>query len=218
MYKRGLTLIALMGILLSIMGCSATAAHQNRTGFLHSYENLENEQIQSFFFFEIMPDANLSVYTKILIPDIKVIAGTQSSTAKENELYIQTSAYATAAYRKNIIKNSANYTVVDVAQKDTIIMQIALSMVEVHPDDSSWDNLTSLPFSLTSNSYTSYAEGNVRLLVEAKISDAMDNRLLAHSMRIIMDEEISLHDGNKLQFIDFQKALDTWLNKALVKR
>jgi uncharacterized protein DUF3313 len=139
------------------------------------------------------------------------------TSPQDNRLYAQVSAYSTAAYTKNIIKNSANYKVVDVAQKGAMVMQIALSMVEVHPEDANWDQLSALPFTLDASTYTVYNEGNARLLIEARISDAMSGRLLARSMRIVMEEEIRTHGGAYLEFKDLQAALDTWLYEAVFK-
>jgi len=202
---------------LLLSSCSTGQAYQNRTGFFNAYEGLENKARTKSLFFERMPDANLSAYDKILIPQIKVLANTSLATPAEHELYTQISDYSTAAYRKNIIKNSANYELVDVPQKNTIIMQIAISMVEVHNEDREWDGLSALAFSLNVNTYGVYQEGNARLLIEARISDAMSAKLLARSMRVIDNEKVMMHTADRLGFKDVQNALDTWLNHALVK-
>ena len=204
-------------LVLFLTACSVSRTHQNRTGFFSSYASVEKEEKADSHFFEQVSDANLSTYNKILIPEVKVLSNTLSSSAYENELYTLVSAYATAAYRKNIMKYSSNYEVVDVPQKDTVIMQIAVSMIEVHPGDTQWDSLSALPFSLNASTYRAYSEGNVRLLVEARISDAMTEELLARSMRVVRDETIVLHASDRLQFKDFQAALDRWLNETVVK-
>lgn len=203
---------------LVLTACSAAKTYQNRTGFLDSYEGIKQVSSNHSLYFEQMPDSNLSAYDKIVIPDIKVIANTFAPTPYEHKLYSLISAYTTAAYRQNIIKNSANYKVVDVAQKGAIVMQIAVSMIEVHPDDHEWDNLSALGFTLNAGTYAAYLEGDARILIEARITDAMTQRLLAHSVHAIRDEKIILHDPDRLQFSDVQAGLDRWLNESIVKK
>jgi len=209
--------LALLLISLVFTACSTTQTYHNRTGFFNNYKEFKPTAHNNFLFFHKEEDANLSRYDKIFIPDIKVLDHTEKSNPEDNKLYTQIAAYSTAAYTKNIIKNSANYKVVDVAQKGAMVMQIALSMVEVHPEDANWDQLSALPFTLDASTYSAYSEGNARLLVEARISDAMNGRLLARSMRIVMEEEVKAHDDSHLQFKDIQTALDSWLYEAVLK-
>lgn len=212
-------LVTVSGLVFAIFftACSTAKTYQNRTGFLTSYESMMKVPGSNSLYFETMADSNLSAYEKILIPDIIVLSNTPTSTPSENSLYTLVTAYTSAAYRKNIIMSSSNYDVVDVAQKDAIVMQIALSMIEVHPEDKHWDKLSALPFSLNASTYAAYQEGNVRLLVEVKITDAMDGRVLARSILAVEDEKIILHDPGRLQFKDIQAALDKWLNESVIK-
>lgn len=206
-------------LLLSLVftACSTTQTYHNRTGFFKSYESFKPVAHNSSLFFHKEADANLSAYDKMFIPEIKILPHTLQTTSEDNKLFAQIAAYATSAYTKNIIKNSANYKVVDVAQKGAMVMQIAISVVEVHPEDENWDQLSSLPFTLDASTYAAYTEGNARLLIEARISDAMSGSLLARSMRIVNKEKIRLHEDTHLQFKDLQAALDTWLYEAVLK-
>lgn len=199
-----------------VSGCASQQPHQNRSGFLGSYAFSAQADSDKTYYFETLKGADLSAYKKILVPDVEVIPNTTSQSSQENILYEQISSYASAAYRQNIIKNSSNYTLVDVAQVDTMIIQIAVSVVEVHPDDKAWDNLSALAFSLSPQNFMRYQEGDARLLVEARITDAISGKVLARSMRIVMEEKISLH-GEQLEFQDFQAALDRWLDEAMIK-
>jgi len=211
-----LHLISLLLSLLILSACSANYKYQLRTGFLDTYEGLEKVSTDKIHYFKTMDDANLSAYDKIYIPDIKVLSNTPETSPRENKLYTLISEYTSAAYRKNIMKNSANYSMVGVAQEGTIIMQIAISTVEVHPKNKEWDNLSALAFTLNESTQQQYKEGNVRLLIEARITDAMNQKLLAHSMRVIMDEEI--HTNKEyLSFSNVQASLDKWLYKAIIK-
>jgi len=211
-----LRLISIIASVLIFSACTTNLNYQIRTGFLDNYDGLKKVSTNEIHFFENIDDANLSAYDKIYIPDIKVFSNTSVQTAQENELYTQITAYTTAAYRKNIMKKSANYSLVDVAQEGTIIMQIAISTVEVHPKDKEWDNMTALPLSMTESTQKTYQEGSARLLIEARISDAMNDKLLARSMRVIMDQEIRSND-DRLSFKDLQASLDRWLYKTVIK-
>jgi hypothetical protein len=215
MYKTHL--LSLLLISFGFTACSMTQTYQNRTGFFKSYDAFQPVAHSNSLFFYQEKDANLSAYDKMFIPEIQVLAHTAHTTPEDNRLYAQISAYATAAYTKNIIKNSANYTVVDVAQKGAMVMQIAISMVEVHPEDKNWDQLSALPFTLDAETYSVYSEGSARLLIEARISDAMSGKLLARSIRIVMGEEVKVHNNAYLQFKDLQAALDTWLYEAMLR-
>lgn len=214
---RNVHLLSLLFLTFIFTACSTTQTYHNRTGFFKSYDELKPVAQSSSLFFYKEEDANLSLYDKIFIPEIQVLAHTVNTNPQDNKLFTQIAAYATAAYTKNIIKNSANYKVVDVAQKGTMVMQIALSMVEVHPEDANWDQLSALPFTLDASTYSAYGEGNARLLIEARISDAMSSRLLARSMRIVLEEEVRAHNDTHLQFKDLQRALDKWLYEAVLR-
>jgi len=215
MHNKNILLLLLIS--LAFAACSTTQTYHNRTGFFKSYDEFKPVAQNSSLFFNKEEDVDLSTYDKIFIPEVLVLPHTVHATAEDNKLYTQIAAYSTAAYTKNIIKNSANYQVVDVAQKDAMVMQIALSMVEVHPEDKNWDQLSALPFTLDASTYSAYSEGNARLLIEARISDAMSGKLLARSMRIVMEEEVKVHDDTHIQFKDVQTALDRWLYEAVFK-
>ena len=203
-------------IALAISACSTSQSYHNRTGFFKDYSGFKPVERESLLFFHQEKGADLSSYTKILVPEIQVLPHSSAPMGEDNRLYAEISAYATAAYRKNIIKNSANYKLVDVPQQGTMVIQIALSMVEVYPDDKGWDPLSALPFTLDASTYSVYAEGSARLLVEAQITDAVSGKRLAGSMRVINEEKITVKSRH-LRFQDIQMALDTWLYEVALK-
>lgn len=198
-----------------LSSCSQSVSYPKRTGFLNDYDSVQNASIGHMHYFQKLDDTDLSRYDKIYIPEIKVISNSAEMTPEDNRLYSQITAYTTAAYRKNIMKKSSNYCLVDVAQEGTMLMEIAISTVEVHLSDEKWDNLTALPFSINERTKQAYQDGHVRILIEARISDAMNNDLLARSMRVIMEEEVSI-DGNHLSFNAIQASLDRWLYESAV--
>lgn len=198
-----------------IFSACSVASDPLRTGFLSDYDGFQHVSAGDMHYFQRLDDANLSWYDKMFIPEIKVFSNTAEPSFGDSRLYSEITAYTTAAYRKNIMKKSANYCLVDVAQEGTMLMEIAISTVEVHPSDEKWDNLTALPFSINDRTKKSYEEGSVRILIEARISDAMNNDLLARSMRVIMKEEVRV-DSDQLSFKDIQASLDRWLYDSAI--
>lgn len=190
-------------------GCSSVPKN---TGFFKSYEGLR--EVSENLYFEKMLDANLSKYNKIYIEDILVLPNTRCSTPQENKLYAQISSYATPAYRKIISKNSSNYKLVDVAQKDTMVMQIAISMVKITSNEDGLYGLRSVDFSINENTKDIYKDEKARLLIEVKTTDAMTGSLLARSVRVVMDQKVVPHDEH-FKFKDVQAALDSWLSETI---
>ena len=124
---KSLTLFILA--LVALAGCSSKPVPSS-TGFLHSYNGLKPVSSDKTHLFSKNKDVNLSSYTKLFIPDVKVIALSEDIRPYDRELFTQISAYSTASYKKLISKKSSNYELVDVAQKGTLILEVALSMVE----------------------------------------------------------------------------------------
>lgn len=122
----------------------------------------------------------------------------------------QMSAYTTAVYRKLIMKHSSNYQLVDVGQKETLVMNIFISLVKVLPEEEGLGGITSIPF-------TAIQTDGIYLLIEVRTTDAMSGKVLARSMQVIDDEEI-VPKADALEFADLQKALDSWLDGAIVKQ
>ncbi len=198
---------------LLLAACSSNIAAKKRTGFFKNYEGLKI--VGEKLYFEQIEGADLSAYNKIYVPDIKVISNATEDSPRDIELYTQISAYTTAAYRKNILKNSSNYILVDVPQAKSVIMEIAISLVELKADDKS--SLNALAFALNADTKSAFEQGRVRILTEARITDAMNGRLLARSMRVVLEKEIS-PESEHLRFSDLHEALDRWLNEAIAKR
>ena len=180
------------------------------TGFLHSYKGLEPVSSDTTHLFSKNKDINLSHYTKLYIPEVKVIALSEKINPYDRELFTQISAYSTASYKKLISKKSSNYELVDVAQKGTLILEVALSMV----DGDDILKAHSLAFKSDAQTQEAYSKGEARLLVEVKTSDAMNNEVLVQSMHLISDQEV-LTTADTLKFRDVQPALDRWLTQLI---
>lgn len=200
---------------LTIFVFSACVSKNNVTGFLESYEGLKPvSSTKKIHLFSKDTDSNLSAYTKILIPDIKVLPNSREQSPYDLNLYTQISAYASASYRKIIMKNSANYELVDVPQKGTMVMHIALSMVQVKDENTTFEGLKLLAFKKDHSSHTVYEQANGRLLIEVKTTDAFSNKVLARSLHVMTNNKVSAL-GDKLRFKDLQAALDAWLAQSI---
>jgi len=200
-------------LLVTLLFFSACSTSFSGTGFLASYKNLSTVSSNKMHYFYKSPDANLSQYSKILIPEIKVLPMSKVLNAYDHKLYKTVSAYTTASYQKMLMKNSANYKLVDVAQKETMVMNIGLSMVEVPEGVRVLEELSSLPFQVNEESKKAYADSKVRLMIEVKTTDAMSGKLLARSVHVMVDEKIQAE--SMLKFRDIQGSLDAWLAQTL---
>jgi glutaredoxin 2 len=93
---------------------------------------------------------------------------------------------------------------------DTLILESAISAVEVHFDDERWNQFSPIAMDITVTSYNSYADENVRILGEKRIVDAATGKTMFESMDIIKDEKIVL-SGEFLEFENLKPALDKWI-------
>lgn len=200
-----LTLLAIM----FFTGCASKSV-PSATGFLDSYADLKPLELDKTHLVSKNKDINLSRYSKLYIPEVKVISLTEQLNPYDRELFTQISAYSTASYKKLISKKSSNYKLVGVGQKDTLIIEVALSMVE--GDDIS--NAKPLAFAKNTQTQEVYTQGDARLLVEVKTRDAMTNEVLVRSMRLINQESIKV-SAEHIRFKDLQTALDAWLGQLL---
>lgn len=199
-------IVSLVFIVLVFTACSSP----KRTGALEPYELLQPVAKDKLHFFKQSKDVDLSGYAKVLVPPIKVLSLLPEDTPQQINLNNQVSAYATAVYRKLIIKYSSNYQLVDVGQKNTLVMNIFISLVKVSPEEEGLRGISSIPF-------TAVPMDGVHLLIEVRTTDAMSGRVLARSMQVIEDEKI-VPEADVLKFTDLQKALDSWLDRAIVKQ
>ena len=200
--------IYLLAIVVFLGACSFKG-----TGFLTSYKGLKPLYTDTMHYFYKSPDVNLSQYRKIFIPDIKILALTKDQGPSDYELYNTISAYTTASYKKMLMKKSANYELVGVAQKHTMVMQIALSMVKVNEQTKTLDQLETLPFKVQKKSQDAYSKAEARLMIEVKTTDAMSGKILARSVHVMVDEKVQ--SRQKIKFSDIQRALDAWLTQTL---
>ncbi len=199
------TVLCILVFALYMSGCSSA----KRTGVLGSYGSLSPVSKGKLHFFQKSDDTNLTSYKKVIVPPIKVMSLVSEESPQLMKLSAEVSAYATAVYRKLIMKHSSNYELVDVGQKNTLIINIFISLIEVLPEGEGLDAISSISFKATQGE-------NVHLLIEVRTVDAMNGKELARSMKVIEGEGI-VSKSDTLCFKDLQKALDKWLDNAIVK-
>ncbi len=181
----------------------------SNTGFLDRYDGLEPVASNRFHLFSNDAQMDLSSYNKLLIPEIEVLPLHDHPSAYDRELYTQISAYATASYRKMIKRFSSNYQLVDVPQKETLVMYIALSLVSLQETE-----IEPIAFSKNRQNQALFDTGKVALLVEVKTKDAFSNKTMTRSVQVIDTTPIvSLQE--RIRFNDLQHSLDAWLERVI---
>lgn len=201
--------VALIAFAFLINGCAGKSVAAKNSGFFNDYTQLKSSDglsaMKSFEEYEI------SKYKTVLISPIQVIAAIPEAQQSDSQriLYKKISDYVTEGYKSEIQKNS-NFKVVDTKEQDTIVLESAISAVEVHFDDKKWNQFSPIAMDVTVTSYNSYADGNVRILGEKRIVDATTGESMFESMGIIKDEKIIL-DDETLKFENIKPALDKWI-------
>ena len=177
-------------------------------------------QAKNSGFFKDYSEVNIkedkSLYKNIILEPVIVISSItkDKQTDTQVKLYKKISAYLTLKL-KNRIKENSRYKLVDNKAKDTLILQSAISTVEVHFEDKNWDNNTPVTLGLSAMSFSIYMDEAVRILGEGRLVDSMTGEVISRSMNISKDDIVSVN-GDSLVFSDLKPALDTWL-KAIKK-
>ena len=190
-------------------GCALKSTAVKNSGFFSDYTQLKSHD--GFSAAKSFKEYDLSKHKTILISPLKVIAAVpkEQQSDSQRELYAKISQYVTNGYKREIEKNT-ELRIVDVKEGDTLILESAISAVEVHFDESSWSQFTPIAMDVTVTSYNSYAEGNVRILGEKRIIKSSTKETLFESMEIIKDKKITA-ESEVLKFEDIKPALDEWI-------
>ncbi len=205
--------IALSAFALLTSGCASKNVAAKNSGFFNDYSQLQSSgdlsAAKSFKEYEI------SKYKTVLISPVQVIAAVPQSEQSDSqkELYKKISEYVTNGYKREI-QDKTDFRVVDMKEQNSVILESAISTVEVHFDDKKWNQFSPIAMDVTVTSYNSYADGNVRILGEKRIVDATTGETLLESMEIIKDEKIIL-EGETLEFENIRPAIDKWIELAV---
>ena len=194
-------------------GCAGKSVAAKNSGFFNDYTQLKSSDGLSAA--KSFKEYDISKYKTVLISPVQVIAALPELEHSDSQriLYKKISEYVADGYKKEIQKNR-NLKLVDIKGPDTLLLESAISAVEVHFDDKKWNQFSPIAMDVTVTSYNSYADGNVRILGEKRIIDAVTGESMFESMEIIKDEKIIL-EGETLKFENIKPALDKWIELAV---
>ncbi|MDQ7062121.1 MAG: DUF3313 family protein [Sulfurimonas sp.] len=199
-----LKIIIMSGALASLLlmsGCAGKEAGvATNTGFFEDYTKTTTQTV-------IKPAA--VVYTKINVAPVKVVSGILQETPSQKKMYKEIEEYLMSEYKK-IVQASKRYTLSDTKSVDTLVLQSAISTVEVHYDDAQWRQHTPIAMGLDTISFNAYMYEFVRILGESKLVDSTTGKVLSRTMKIQKNDKIKI-TGDDLVFKDIKPALDSWL-------
>ncbi len=214
-------LLLLVGSVLFMSGCANRDMQARDSGFLKSYEGIEEHDKLEGTRIHITPGTDFTKYENIYIADVEIISAISEKkwTPEQKILFEKMTEYLTAGY-KTAVKEGTGYRLVENKKKPkTLIFEGAVSAVEVHFDDMEWYQFTPITLGLTGIARATYVDGAVRILGEGRFVDATTGKVLLRAMRLQKGEEVST-DADKLIFKDVKPALDAWLkgtNKNIEK-
>lgn len=198
---------AVLGLVVFLSGCGSTkeVGPAVNTGFFKDYEAIE-----------AATQSSLKKYTSIKVAEVQVIPAIalEKQTPSQKKMYQDIAAYLKQEYKK-LIHASGRYTVVEKATKNTLVLESAISAVEVHFDDKEWNQLSPIAMGLDVISFNAYMYEFVRLLGEMKLVDAESGKVLSSNLNIIKDEKIFI-TGDDLEFKNVKASLDGWLAQVKV--
>ena len=215
--KIKIVIIYMLAIaVLIVSGCSNKSMQQKNSGFLKSYEGLEeaNKNFEGRHV-RIMPGADFTKYENIYVAPVEIVSGIVEGeqTPSQKKLFQEISEYLIEGYKKEI-KKSGLYTVVeDKNTPNTILFEGAISAVEVHFDDMSWYQFTPITMAVTAAARSSYVDAAVRILGEGRLVDNESGKVLVRMMSLQKGEEVKTK-ADELVFKDVKPALDVWLSHS----
>lgn len=197
-----------LSLALFISGCSSDKriAPPMDTGFFEDYSKLE-----------VKPQIKPKSYSKILVAQAEVVPGIAEikQTESQKKMYKEISEYLTSEYKK-IVQANSHYTLSDAKAEGTLILESAISTVEVHFDDKKWSQFTPIEMGLDTISFNAYMYEFVRVLGESRLVDAKSGEVISISREIQKNHKIAI-SGDDLVFKDVKPALDSWLGQVKEK-
>lgn len=205
--KLQITLTGLvLGLAVLMSGCGSTKEGPAvNTGFFKNYETLKTQTAPS-----------LKKYTKIKVAPIQVVPAIapDKQTTSQKKMYADIAAYLNEEYKK-IISTSGSYTLTDKDAEDTLVLESAISAVEVHFDDKEWNQLSPIAMGLDVVSFNAYMYEYVRLLGEMRLVDASTKAVVSRNLTIIKENPIFI-TGDDLEFKNVKASLDNWLAQVKI--
>ncbi|WP_170175852.1 DUF3313 family protein [Sulfurimonas crateris] len=205
--------LALSAFAILTSGCASKNVAAKNSGFFSDYSQLQSSDALSAA--KSYKEYDVSKYKTVLISPVQAIEALPKleQSDSQRELYKKISEYVSEGYKREIQKDSS-LKLVDTKESGSLILESAISAVEVHFDDKNWNQFSPIAMDITVTSFNSYLDGNVRILGEKRIVDATTGETLLESMEIIKDEKIILK-GETLKFENIKPALDKWIELAV---
>ena len=211
------SIISATAIVLALLvtGCANRSMESKSSGFLKSYKGLEEHDKLEGTRISITPGADFTKYENIYVAPVEIVSAIPQSkwTADQKILFEKMTSYLTDGYKKSVEGGTGYRLVEDKNTPNTIVFEAAISAVEVHFDDMEWYQFTPVTLGLTVAARATYVDGAVRILGEARFSDAETGKVLLRGVRLQKGEEVST-SADKLVFNDVKPALDAWLKRT----
>jgi len=202
MIVKTMAITTMLGAMFFMSGCSSKTMQATNTGFFDDYKKFENKQ-------QSKPD--LKRYKKIIVMPVEIISVNlqEQRTPEQKELYEDIANYLNTSYKKDIEASGA-YEIVDKKDSNTLILQTAISTVEVHFEDKNWNQYSPIPLDVNVVSYSVYMDEDVRILGEVKLIDAQSGEVIFKGLNIQKDKKIIVN-GRHIELEDLIGGLDSWL-------
>jgi len=211
MIKVILSTVVLTGALL-MTGCANRSMQDRDSGFFKKNEELKaHEQLDGTKVL-VTPGVDFTKYENIYVEDVIVNTAIPEEewTPEQKILYEKITDYLTQGY-KDALRNGTAYRLVeDKSAPKTIVFEVAISAVEVHFDDMQWYQFTPITLAMTAAARATYVDGAVRILGQARFTDAQTGKVLLKAMRLQKGEEVKT-EADRLVFKDLKPGLDAWL-------
>ena len=202
MRVKNIAIGMLIGGMFFMTGCSTKTMQATNTGFFDDYTEFDKTQVSK---------PELKKYKKIIITPVEIISVNleEKRTPRQKELYADVANYVNTSYKKDI-QAGGNYEIVDEKSSNTLILQTAISAVEVHFEDKDWNQFSPIPLDINVVSYSAYKDKDVRILGEVKLIDASSGEIIFKGLNIQENEKIIVA-GRHIELEDLIGGLNSWL-------
>ena len=194
-------------------GCANKEMEEQQSGFLKSYEGLEEDKKYEGTLTRVMPGADFNKYQNIMVSPIQVLSGISedAKTPHQKKLIQDMSNYLTEGY-KEAFRTETAFNVVETAGPGTLKFEGAISAVEVHHDDLQWYQFIPISLAVTGVARATFVDGKARILGEGRLSDSQTGDVLMRVVSLQKGQPVTT-DKDHLEFKDVQPGLDAWLGR-----
>jgi len=194
-------------------GCANKEMEEQQSGFLKSYEGLEEDKKFEGTLTRVTPGADFNKYQNIIVAPIQILSGISedAKTPQQKKLIQDMSDYLTEGY-KEAFRTDTAFNVVETKGPGTILFEGAISAVEVHHDDLEWYQLIPISLAVTGVARATFVDGKARILGEGRLSDSQTGEVLVRAVSLQKGQPVTT-DKDHLEFKDVQPGLDAWLGR-----